>query len=78
MVGAPAIGWPAMDGSYLPIEATQRPHVIRALESRRICYRPLAHTASHLPDGDIFVFFHPLLEIIQDMHQAPDAIGEQR
>src|SRR2546421_10049056 len=78
MVVAPAIVWPAMVGSSLQIEATQRPHIIRALESRRVCYRLLAHTASHLPDGGIFVFFHPLLEIIQDMHQAPDAIGEQR
>src|SRR2546421_3395958 len=68
-----------LDGrTVLTDRATQRPHVIRALESRRICYRLLAHTASHLPDGGIFVFFHPLLEIIQDMHQAPDAIGEQR
>ena len=62
----------------LSIEATQRLHIIRALESRRICYRLLAHAASHLPDGCVFVLFHPLLQIIQDMHQAPDAIGEQR
>src|SRR2546421_12354116 len=78
MVVAPGIVWLAMVGSSLPIEATQRPHIIRALESHRIRYRLLAHTAAHLPDGGIFVFFHPLLEIIQDMHQPPDAIGEQR
>src|SRR6266516_3809166 len=62
----------------LPIEATKRLHIIRALECRRICYRLLTHTASHLPDRFIFVFFHPLLKIIQDMHQAPDTMSEQR
>src|SRR5579859_1037212 len=62
----------------LSIEAAKRLHIIRALESRRICYRLLAHTASHLPDRFIFVCFHPLLQIIQDMHQAPDAMSEQR
>jgi hypothetical protein len=76
---SPALLWLAGIGFLdLPIEAAKRLHIIRALESRRICYRLLAHTASHLPDRFIFVFFHPLLQIIQDMHQAPDAMSEQR
>ena len=75
--GAHAFGQ-GLYSPYLPIEAAKRLHIIGALESCRICYRLLAHTASHLPDRFIFVFFHPLLQIIQDMHQAPDSMGEQR
>jgi hypothetical protein len=49
-------------------------HVVAALESGRIGYGTLAHTAAHLPDRFVFVLFHPAQQILENGSHVVDPI----
>src|SRR5206468_6510642 len=60
------------------LHAFDRAHVLSTFERRWIRTLLLAHAALHLPDGFVFVLFHPLAQLTLYVANVVDAVAHER
>src|SRR5579859_6099657 len=59
------------------VEGVEGLHIIGAFIGGGVGYGLLAHATAHLPNGGVFVYLHPLLQVVQNVHDATRAVMQQ-
>jgi len=67
-----------IESTHILIEGVERSHVVGAFKGFGVGDGLLAHAAAHLGDRLIFMLHHPFLQVVENVHQATGAVGEQR